>query len=138
MLPPRGTFYSIPVVAVIIGRDSVTALITGASDGGLHRFRRCGLGELRLWSHPLGARAMNSGPVVDGNLVYASHGQENEDTNEQGSRHLRGRVPSCRQQARMLVWKVKPHQSGLLKRPSFWTAASCLRRQKAKLYAAFR
>lgn len=78
-LPVKGTYYSIPVVAVINGQR---LMITGGSDGALHAFK-VRTGE-RVWSHPLGARAMNAGPVVDGNLVYASHGEENEDTNEQG------------------------------------------------------
>ncbi len=57
-------------------------MITGASDGALHAFK-VRTGE-EAWSHPLGARAMNSGPVVDGSLVYACHGEENTDTNVNG------------------------------------------------------
>ncbi len=78
-LPVKGTFYSIPVVAVINGQR---LLVTGSSDGALHAFK-VRTGE-HVWSHPLGARAINAGPVVDGNLVYCCHGEENEDTNVQG------------------------------------------------------
>ena len=106
MLPSRGTFYSIPIVAVINGQR---LMLTGASDGGLHAFK-VRTGEL-VWSHPLGARAINAGPVVDGNLVYACHGEENEDTNEQGrvicvdaSKIVAGKPK--------LVWKVDGIKAG--------------------------
>lgn len=75
----RGTYYSIPVVAIINGQR---LLVTGGSDGGVHAFK-VRTGE-RVWSYQLGARAINNAPVVAGNLVYASHGEENEDTNVQG------------------------------------------------------
>lgn len=75
----RGTYYSIPIVAVINGQR---LLVSGGSDGGVHAFK-VRTGE-RVWSFPLGSRAINNGPVVDGHFVYASHGEENEDTNVQG------------------------------------------------------
>jgi outer membrane protein assembly factor BamB len=102
----KGTYYSIPVVAVINGQR---LMITGGSDGALHAFK-VRTGE-HVWSHPLGARAMNAGPVVDGNFVYASHGEENEDTNEQGrvicvdaSQVVNGKPK--------LVWKVNGIKAG--------------------------
>jgi outer membrane protein assembly factor BamB len=78
-LPFRGTYYSTPVVAVIKGER---LLITGGSAGGVHALR-ARTGEL-VWSYQLGARSINSSPVVDGNRVYVSHGEENLDTNQQG------------------------------------------------------
>jgi outer membrane protein assembly factor BamB len=106
MLPSRGTFYSIPVVTVIGGER---LMITGASDGELHAFK-VRTGE-HAWSHPLGARAMNSGPVVDGNLVYASHGEENLDTNEQG-RVICVDASQIENGHPKLVWKVNGIKAG--------------------------
>ncbi len=106
MIQSRGTFYSIPVVTVINGER---LLITGASDGALHALK-VRTGE-PAWSHPLGARAMNSGPVVDGSLVYASHGEENEDTNEQG-RVICVDASQIENGKPKLVWKVNGIKAG--------------------------
>jgi outer membrane protein assembly factor BamB len=106
MLPSRGTFYSIPVVSVIGGER---LMITGASDGTLDAFK-VRTGEL-AWSHPLGARAINAGPVIDGNLIYCSHGEENSDTN------VNGRI-ICVDASQIvdgkpkLVWKVDGIKAG--------------------------
>jgi outer membrane protein assembly factor BamB len=75
----HGTYYSNPVVAVINGER---LLITGGADGGVHAIQ-VRTGKL-VWSHHFGAKTINCSPVVDGNLVYCSHGEENEDTNQQG------------------------------------------------------
>jgi len=70
----KGTYYSNPVVAVIGGER---LLITGGSDGGLHAFQvRTGK---RVWSYRCAAGVINPSPVVAGNLVYISHGEENID-----------------------------------------------------------
>src|SRR5439155_24978704 len=75
----RGTYYSVPVIAIIKGER---LMITGGSDGGLHAFKvRTGQ---HVWSYTVGARAINASPVVDGTRVYISHGEENVDTNEKG------------------------------------------------------
>lgn len=73
------TYYSTPVVAVIHGER---LFITGACDGSVHALK-VRTGE-RVWGIRVGARAINNSPVVDGNLVYVSHGEENLDTNVQG------------------------------------------------------
>jgi outer membrane protein assembly factor BamB len=75
----KGTYYSNPVVATI-GEQRL--LITGAADGGLHALQTK-TGKL-VWSYHFAGNVVNSSPVVDGNLVYCSHGEENEDTSEQG------------------------------------------------------
>ena len=72
--PVRLTYSSNPVIAVIKGER---LLITGGADGGLHAFQvRTGK---RVWSYMCAAGIVNPSPVVDGNLVYISHGEENLD-----------------------------------------------------------
>lgn len=73
------TYYSNPIVAVI---DGQRLLISGGADGGMHAIQ-VRTGKL-VWSYPFGMKAINCSPVVDGNLVYCSHGEENDDTNQQG------------------------------------------------------
>src|SRR5438105_1429039 len=75
----RGTYYSCPVIAVINGER---LMITGAADGAVHAFQ-VRTGKL-VWSHLITAQVVNSSPVVDGNLVYISHGEENLDVGDQG------------------------------------------------------
>jgi outer membrane protein assembly factor BamB len=75
----RGTYYSNPVIAVIGGER---LLITGGSGGGVHALK-VRTGEV-VWSYVFGAKAINTSPVVQGNLVYAAHGEENIGSNVQG------------------------------------------------------
>jgi outer membrane protein assembly factor BamB len=75
----RGTYYSSPVIAVIGGQR---LLITGGSGGAVHALK-VRTGEV-VWSYTIGAKAVNTSPVVDGNLVYAAHGEENIGSNRQG------------------------------------------------------
>ncbi|MCC6419862.1 MAG: PQQ-binding-like beta-propeller repeat protein, partial [Gemmataceae bacterium] len=75
---PR-TYYSGLVVAVINGER---LLISGTSDGAVAALK-VRTGEL-VWNYPFSASAINSSPVVDGNLVYIGHGDENPDNNIQG------------------------------------------------------
>src|SRR5262249_41432634 len=77
--PPKDTYYSTPVVAPINGELLV---ISGGGDGGLHAFK-FNTGE-KVWSYIFGGGAVNCSPVVDGNLVYIGHGDENNDVNVQG------------------------------------------------------
>jgi outer membrane protein assembly factor BamB len=75
----KGTYYSTPVVATINGQR---LLITGAADGAVHAIQvRTGK---PVWSYMFSKTVINSSPVVDGNYVYISHGEENLDTSEQG------------------------------------------------------
>jgi outer membrane protein assembly factor BamB len=69
-----GTYQSHPVVAVIGGQR---VLIAGGSDGALNAFK-VRTGE-KLWTYPFAAGAVNPAPVVDGNLVYGAHGEENPE-----------------------------------------------------------
>ncbi|MDY3557540.1 PQQ-binding-like beta-propeller repeat protein [Gemmata sp. JC673] len=70
--PPKSTYQSNPVVAVIGGQR---LLITGGGDGALHAFK-VRTGEL-VWSYVFSGGAVNPSPIVDGNLVYCAHGEEN-------------------------------------------------------------
>ncbi len=70
--PMKGTYYSNPVIAVIGGQR---LLITGGADGAVHAMK-VRTGEV-VWSHPIAVNIVNPSPVVDGNLVYISHGEEN-------------------------------------------------------------
>ncbi len=69
-----GTYYSSPVIAVINGQR---LLITGGADGGLHALK-VRTGEL-VWSIPFAKGVINGSPIVDGNLVYCTHGEENPE-----------------------------------------------------------
>jgi outer membrane protein assembly factor BamB len=75
----RGTYYSSPVVVVINGER---LLITGTSGGGIHALK-VRTGE-HVWGYQVGAKAINSSPVVQGTRVYVGHGEENLDTTVQG------------------------------------------------------
>jgi len=79
LLPPKDTYYSIPVFATINGER---LMITGGGDGGVHAFK-ARTGE-KVWSYLIGAGAVNCSPVVEGDFVYIGHGEENLDTNVQG------------------------------------------------------
>jgi outer membrane protein assembly factor BamB len=73
--PPADTNYSCPVVAVI---DGVRMLIAGNADGGIYAMNaRTGQ---PIWGFRMSKRGLNTTPVVDGNLVYISHGEDNIDT----------------------------------------------------------
>lgn len=78
-LPPRDTYYSVPVIAEINGERLV---ISGGGDGGVHAFK-ANTGE-KVWSYVFGEGAINCSPVVHGSRVYVGHGEENPDTNKQG------------------------------------------------------
>jgi outer membrane protein assembly factor BamB len=73
------TYNSIPVEAFINGQK---LLITGTADGAVTAIQ-ADTGK-RVWQYFFGAQAINSSPVVDGNLVYITHGQENIDEAQQG------------------------------------------------------
>ncbi|MEQ9411063.1 MAG: PQQ-binding-like beta-propeller repeat protein [Fuerstiella sp.] len=77
--PPLDTNYSNPVVAVV---DGERLLIGGGADGGVHAINaRTGQPK---WSFKMSKRGLNATPVVDGNMVYISHGEDNIDTIEFG------------------------------------------------------
>ena len=71
---PHDTTYSNPIVAVINGQRQ---LICGSADGGIYGINaRTGAS---IWGFRMSKRGINSSPVVDGNLVYISHGEDNID-----------------------------------------------------------
>jgi outer membrane protein assembly factor BamB len=76
---PKNTYYSVPVAATIKGQRLI---ISGGADGGLHAMQSY-TGE-PSWSYLFAGNAINSAPVVDGNLVYCGQGEENPDNNVQG------------------------------------------------------
>jgi outer membrane protein assembly factor BamB len=75
----KGTYYSTPVVTNINGQR---LLISGGADGAIHAMK-VRTGE-PVWSYEFCKSVINSSPVVQGNLVYIGHGEENLDTNLQG------------------------------------------------------
>lgn len=77
--PVKDTYYSCPVVAKINGER---LLISGGGDGGVHAFQ-VATGK-KVWSYLIGAGAVNIAPVVQDNLVYIGHGEENLDSGERG------------------------------------------------------
>jgi outer membrane protein assembly factor BamB len=75
----RVTYASVPVVAVINGERLV---ISGGGDGAVHGFQvRTGK---RVWSYAFSSSGINPAPVVDGNYVYSSHGDENLEGGQRG------------------------------------------------------
>lgn len=68
---PSNTYRCVPVVTTINGQR---ILISGGGDGNLHAFQ-VSTGK-KVWSFEFGNGAMNPAPVVDGNLLYAAHGEE--------------------------------------------------------------
>jgi outer membrane protein assembly factor BamB len=75
----RDSYYSYPIIVNINGQR---LLISGGGDGGVHAFK-VRTGE-KVWSHMFAHGSVNIAPVVDGNLVYIGHGEENADSNRQG------------------------------------------------------
>lgn len=71
---PYDTTYSVPIVRVINGER---LLIAGNGDGAIYALR-VKTGE-KVWGFPLSKRGLNASLVVDGNLVFASHSEENAD-----------------------------------------------------------
>ncbi len=96
---PR-TYYSGLVVAVINGER---LLLSGTSDGAVVALK-VRTGEV-VWSYPFGANAINSSPVVEGNLVYVGHGEESPDNNVQG-RVICVDASQVKDGTPKLVWQV--------------------------------
>ncbi|MCC7290816.1 MAG: PQQ-binding-like beta-propeller repeat protein [Phycisphaerales bacterium] len=76
---PLDTTYATPVVAVIGG---VRQLICPCADGFVYGLKSR-TGE-RLWAFQSSRRPLNTSPVVDGNLVYVTHSEENIDNTVMG------------------------------------------------------
>jgi outer membrane protein assembly factor BamB len=76
---PEDTNYSTPVVAVIGGKRM---LIAGNADGYLYGLLSR-TGE-KVWSFQVSKGALHSTPVVEGNYVYITQGEENLDNTVMG------------------------------------------------------
>ncbi|CAN5306553.1 PQQ-like beta-propeller repeat protein [soil metagenome] len=70
----KGTYQSTPVIAVIGGQRLV---IAGGANGALNAMK-VRTGEL-VWSYTFASGPINPSPVVDGNLVYGAHGEDNPE-----------------------------------------------------------
>ena len=68
---PSNTYRCVPVVTTINGQR---ILMSGGGDGHLHAFQ-VNTGK-KLWSFEFGNGAMNPAPVVEGNRLFAAHGEE--------------------------------------------------------------
>ncbi len=71
---PFDTTYSAPIVREMSGER---LLIAGNGDGGVYALQ-VATGK-KVWGFPMSKRGLNSSVVVDGNIVYASHSEENSD-----------------------------------------------------------
>lgn len=76
---PLDTTYSVPVVAEIGGQR---LLIAGNADGGVYAMK-VNTGE-KVWGFKLSKRGINGSVVVEGDRVYAAHGEENLDNTAMG------------------------------------------------------
>ncbi len=76
---PFDTAYAPPTIVTIGGQR---LLIQGLGNGGVHAIKPQ-TGEV-VWSFPAAQRAVNTGVVVRGDMVYMSHGDENLEGNELG------------------------------------------------------
>ncbi len=76
---PYDTTYAVPVVAVIDGKRM---LIAPNGDGNVYGML-ARTGE-KVWTFKMAKRGLNASPVIDGNFVYVTNGEENIDTTEMG------------------------------------------------------
>ncbi len=77
--PIKGTYYSNPIVKTVNGQR---LLITGTADGQLVALQvRTGV---KVWAFPVCVNVVNTSPVMEGNYVYVTHGEENFDEAVQG------------------------------------------------------
>jgi outer membrane protein assembly factor BamB len=75
----KGTYYSNPIVKEVNGQR---LLITGLADGELAALQvRTGV---KVWGYQFGTNVINASPVMEGTLVYCTHGEENPDVGEKG------------------------------------------------------
>lgn len=76
---PKDTNYSAPAIGVINGQRM---LVAGNADGHVYAINaRTGQ---PIWGFKMSKRGLNATPVIDGNMVYISHGEDNIDNAEFG------------------------------------------------------
>jgi outer membrane protein assembly factor BamB len=95
-----GTYYSQPVIATINGQR---LLICGAADGSVFALK-VRTGE-PVWRYVYSSSPINASPVVDGSLVYITHGEESPDVGVQG-RVICLDASKVENKEPKLVWKV--------------------------------
>ncbi len=79
-ISPYDTTYSTPTITTLGGQ---AAMVFASGDGGLWALQpRTGK---RLWNYPFSRRGINVSPLVVGNTVYLSHGEENVVGSAMGS-----------------------------------------------------
>src|SRR6185369_118409 len=76
---PYDTVYPTPIAATINGTRMI---IVGGADGSVYAMK-ARTGE-PVWNFPITKRGINNCAVISGNTVFASHSEENLDTNEMG------------------------------------------------------
>ncbi len=69
---PKDSTYSVPVVGEV---DGQRLLFDGNGDGGIYALQVAT--GMKVWGFALSKRGINSSVVVDGNVVYASHSEDN-------------------------------------------------------------
>lgn len=76
---PIDTTYAVPAIAVVDGKRM---MIAPNGDGNIYGML-ARTGE-KIWSFKMSKRGLNTSPVVSGNYVYVTNGEENIDTTEMG------------------------------------------------------
>ena len=76
---PLDTTYSVPVMQVINGH---VTLVAGLADGAVHGINAL-TGE-PLWHFRMSKRGLNTSVMLDGEVAYAAHGEENLDEVKMG------------------------------------------------------
>jgi len=104
---PLDTTYTVPVVRIINGER---LLISGNADGSIYALQ-ARTGE-KVWGFPLSKRGINSSVVVDGDLVYASHSEENVDGSTLMGRLVCLDASQVTDGKPKLVWKVDGFAAG--------------------------
>ncbi|MEM8947619.1 MAG: PQQ-binding-like beta-propeller repeat protein [Planctomycetota bacterium] len=79
-ISPYDTTYSTPTITTLRGQ---AAMVFGSGDGAIWAMQPR-TGE-RLWHFPFSRRGVNVSPLVVGDMVYASHSEENIQGNTMGS-----------------------------------------------------
>lgn len=76
---PDDTTYSTPISCVLAGQ---AALVFGCGDGGIYAIQpRTGK---HIWKFDFSRRGVNTTPLVDGDVVYAAHSEENYENTTMG------------------------------------------------------
>ena len=98
---PKDTTYTVPVIRQINGQ---LLLIGGNGDGWIYGLSLA-TGR-KLWGFPLSKRGINSSVVVQGNLVYASHSEENVDSSTAMGRLVCLDAGQIKDGKPKLIWEV--------------------------------